>query len=261
MKISQTKYGSASMIKSDDNHDSKKWNNFEKCVTFIITTLTIVCVIGYIVYEFNSKSQSTNITLNKNELTFGDKNGKMEHGQHVYDFDLAVMSSNIMITNCADDDDMSYDGDYGEYSYAQDIQSIANGIMNNWDEFEQDVLSKSLKSMKNHGDDNENAAFSTCFKNEIKSGKINCEMTCDSNVATYRSEKDDTINFCEDSSLDLLNEEVRPNRRSCIIKEIAYESSNICLQESMSKIVATNAFKWYKNKYGATKKWKTADCP
>ena len=85
MKIAQTEYGSASMIRTDDNNNTKKWNNFEKCVTFIITTLTIVCVIGYIISGFNSKPQSTNIVLNTNELTFGDKNGKMAYACPGYD--------------------------------------------------------------------------------------------------------------------------------------------------------------------------------
>mmetsp|Transcript_5968 Transcript_5968/g.5194 ORF Transcript_5968/g.5194 Transcript_5968/m.5194 type:complete len:255 (+) Transcript_5968:92-856(+) len=254
MKISQTEYGSASMIKTDGNDNRKKWNNIEKCVTFIVTTLTIVCVIGYIVSEFNSKPLSSNISLNKNEVTFGDENAKMAHGEHVYDFDLAVMSSHLIITNCADDDDISYDGDYGEYTYAEDIQSIANGVMNNFDEFKQNVI---IKSMRNSDDDFE--SFSNCFKNQIYSGKINCEMSCP--TATFRSKQDDTINFCEDSSLDLLNEEIRPNRRSCIIKELASEFSNICSKESISEVVGKNAFKWYKNKYDGTKQLSIADCP
>eukprot|EP01084_Bolivina_argentea_P232360 391636_1 len=246
MKVSTTEYGTASIIKKQKNNEP--WN-CEKLVSFIITGLTIICVCGYIIYS-NDKSISKSILKNTNKLTTGTTTNEQLHGQHVYDFDLSSSSSQITITHCEDDDDTSYDIEYGEYTYENDIKAVTNGIINHWDEFEQSIRKSVTK------DD----TFIQCLHNEMRNGNIFCKMTCTQQQVTYISTMDNTINFCEDSSLDLLNQELRPNRRACIFKEIAFQFSNLCAG-GHSPTVSTAAFKWYKTKYDGSQNWKITDCP
>ena len=229
------------MINTDDN--GKKCNALKKWVSSISFALTIVCVVGFIVYKFHSKQKTApTITFDKSDITF----------------DLSVMSSNVMIKNCADADDISPDGEYGKYTYAEDIQSITDDIINNWFEFAVNVIKPSMKTNHDHH------AFLSCFKKETYSGKITCEETCSTTV-THKSKDDNTITFCKDLSFDLLTNEIRPNRRACIIKEITSQLGNICqvqsVSQSVSRSIASNAFKWYKNKYDVSSQWAVTDCP
>lgn len=252
-----TQYGAVSVINNNDdnNNKNKTWNNFEKGISFIVIVLTIICVIGYIVVEHGDVvNKIREDDKNNNFLTFnGEESVQREHGEHTYDFDLSIMSAKkLIITNCDDDDDISYDVRFGEYSYKQDIVAIANGILNNWDEFNLNVIKST---------DDDDDEFESCFKNQVFAGNINCKISCGdrNDKASYIDDK--IINFCEDYSLDLLNAEMRPNRRSCIFKEMAFQFTNICQSKSISHQISNTAFKWYKSKYGASKDWKITDCP
>eukprot|EP00484_Ammonia_sp_Unknown_P026652 CAMPEP_0197035702 /NCGR_PEP_ID=MMETSP1384-20130603/13424_1 /TAXON_ID=29189 /ORGANISM="Ammonia sp." /LENGTH=246 /DNA_ID=CAMNT_0042465795 /DNA_START=77 /DNA_END=817 /DNA_ORIENTATION=- len=246
MKVSTT-YGTAQVLKQEPHDESVKYWNCEKRVSFFVTALAIVCVIGYISYEFHGSNSKQLNTKNQVSGVFVGGDVAKEHGQHVYDFDLSSMSSRATIEHCQDPDDISYDTQYGEYSYQQDIQAILNGVHNNWDDFEATMM-KSTHDQE----------FIDCFANEINVGSIDCKMSCTEPI--YEEEK--RVTFCESASLDLLQQEARPNRRSCMFKLLASSFSDICdASHSHSDRISSAAFKWYKAKYGASKSWKVSDCP
>eukprot|EP00488_Nonionellina_sp_1-RS-2012_P002513 TRINITY_DN4873_c0_g1_i1.p1 TRINITY_DN4873_c0_g1~~TRINITY_DN4873_c0_g1_i1.p1 ORF type:complete len:122 (+),score=13.07 TRINITY_DN4873_c0_g1_i1:28-393(+) len=105
-------------------------------------------------------------------------------------------------------------------------------------------------------------SFISCFHNKILSGNIDCKTSCAAESVAYGSSTANTIYFCEDSSLDVINEHIRPNRRSCIFKQMAFQFSDICDEtQSHSDGISNAAFKWYKDKYEASTNWRTTDCP
>ena len=194
MKVS-TEYGSTSTIKQNQVNN-KKWS-CEKVFSFIMASVTIFCVIGYIAYELNQKYQpkKSPILKDKNDIALSD---------------LSEISSAATIRHCDDEDDISYDSQFGEYSYEQDIQSVVNGVVNNWDLFEETMRRSTPDS-----------TFISCFHDKMLQSNILCKMSCSQNVNAYIDGIG--IIFCEDMSLDVINKEWRPNRLSCIFKEIAYQ--------------------------------------
>jgi len=251
MKVT-TDYGSASILQKKEKN-GKSWTT-ETAISFIVTAMMIICVVGYIAYELNDKYQRDNKSM------FGDIDNSMklialadnEHLPHIDDPDLDSMSSNVYIDDCADDDDYSYDIIYGEYSYEQDIQSVLNGVVNNWNEFEEEL--------KKTSDDD---SFLLCFKEQlVNNGSIQCNEGCSEPKSVSFASSDGVVNFCEDSSLDLLAKEVRPNRRSCIFQQITSQFSDLCGASDLNKDeMAENAFTWYKTKYDAETDWISTSCP
>eukprot|EP01083_Nonionella_stella_P120178 359909_1 len=245
-----TKYGTEPIsvdpliAKPVQNTDWIRRNKFRAlCGVLLIATIGAVLFVQLAKGHHEDVSPS-NISAVEEVQSNIDSNLDLIEG----DVDLVADGSSVDIYNCAHANDESCDPTYGCKTFEEDIQAVANCIYNNWDDYRDWIESHTTYSL-----------WTGCLKKKFKKGNVYCDAVC-TGVCGYAG--GGKINLCENTFLDELDGDLRPDRRACIAALMAHEFSHLCARsESACDEIEEETFAWWEDTYAVSAGWTHDDCP